>query len=254
MLTGTGIIALAVEDTYAHTLNLSPSSEKLPSTFLISGMSHPIFQKFLMLMPYPSCNMNVCYSYFPDYFATKTSHELTDLGKTAYSCAYGSEGMTFYEVMTAVPERISVFNKAMMKMESNLPILGMFDFSSLKQEYEAEPDRAFIVDIGGRRGQCLLEIRKETVTFEPPPRMILDDRPPMLDSILQELLLGTEKLPYDYYTEQPFKSTLLFLFPSFPLLQYRTISFPPIFNGFRTLNIINSLNLPQTHTYTTSGA
>lgn len=206
--------------------NLSLISEKLLSTFSTYGMSHTILQNCLMLMPHPSCNMNVCYSTFPDYFATKTSRELTDLGKTPYSCAYGSEGMTFYEVMTAVPERFSMFNKAMMKMESNLPILGMFDFSSLKQEYEAEPDRAFIVDIGGGRGQCLLEIQKETVAFDPPPRMILEDRPPVLDSIPQELLPGIEKVPYDYYTEQPVKSTLMFPFRRFPLIQYRKIPIP----------------------------
>jgi hypothetical protein len=153
--------------------------------------------------------MNLCYHSWPEYFKTKTPEELIDLRKTPYSCAYGSEGKTFYEVLTATPERFNMFNKAMMQMEKNLPLLGMFPFLSLKDEVLAEPERAFIVDIGGGRGQALLAIQQETaVAFNSGSKLILQDRPVVLDSIPQELVLGIEKMPYDFYTEQPVKSEL----------------------------------------------
>lgn len=160
--------------------------------------------------------MNIAYTTLPDYSSSHTPEEITDLKKTPYSCAYGSEGLMFYEVLTQKPEVLGMFNKAMTQMELSIPILGMFDFSPLKQQYEAELDRALIVDIGGGRGHCLLEIQKETRSFHPAPKMVLEDRPPVLSSIPQELLPGIEKLPYDYYTEQPIKSeTLLYFFFSF---------------------------------------
>jgi hypothetical protein len=151
-----------------------------------------------------------CFMSFPEYFKTKTPEELIDLRKTPYSCAYGSEGKTFYEVLTETPERLNMFNKAMMQQEASLPTLGMFPFTSLKQQVEAEPERAFVVDIGGGRGQSLLLIQKETSNgFGTGTKMILQDRPVVLDTIPQEMIPGIEKMPYDYYTPQPVKSKLL---------------------------------------------
>jgi hypothetical protein len=88
----------------------------------------------------------------PDYFKTKTPKELIDLYKTPYSCAYGKEGKTFYEVLTETPERLNMFNKAIMQQEALLPTLGMFPFASLKQQVKDKPERAFIVDISDGRG------------------------------------------------------------------------------------------------------
>lgn len=129
-----------------------------------------------------------------------------------------SEGMAFYEVVSKTPARLNMFNKAMMQMEVNLPILGMFPFSSLKQQVEAEPERTFIVDIGGGRGHCLLEVQKETSNFSSPPKMILQDRPAVLDTTPDDLVPGIEKMPYDYYTEQPVKSKYISITPPYSLL------------------------------------
>jgi len=151
--------------------------------------------------------MTGCLLRFPEYFQTKTPEELIDLRKTPYSFAYDGEGLTFYEVLARKPETLNMFQKAMMQQEQNLPTLGMFPFSSLKQEIESEPERAFIVDIGGGRGQSLLLIQKETSNgFGTSSKMILQDRPHVLDTIPQELLPNIEKMPYDFYTEQPIKS------------------------------------------------
>ena len=100
-----------------------------------------------------------------------------------------------------------MFNKAMMQQEASLPTLGMFPFSSLKKDVEAEPQRAFVVDIGGGRGQSLLLIQQETSNgFGTNSKMILQDKPYILDTVPQDLVPGIEKMPYDFYTEQPIKS------------------------------------------------
>lgn len=158
--------------------------------------------------------MRSCYFTWPEYFKTKTPAELIDLRKTPYSYAYGMEGHTFYEVLTASPERLNMFNKAMMQQEAGLPILGMFPFQKLKGDVVKEPERAFVVDIGGGRGQALLAIGKETEgVWGSGAKMILQDRKPVLDSIAPEQIPGVEKMEYDFYTEQPVKSKYFLPFP-----------------------------------------
>lgn len=152
-------------------------------------------------------NMNKSSLALPEYFKTKTGEELIDLRKTPYSFAYDGEGMTFYEVLAAEPERFNMFNRAMMMQEAHMPTLGMFPFSSLRDNVIAEPERTFVVDIAGGRGQSLVLIQQETFNaFGTSSRMILQDRPAVLDTIPQELVPGIEKMGYEFYTEQPVKS------------------------------------------------
>jgi hypothetical protein len=63
-------------------------------------------------------------------------------------------------------------------------------------------NRALIVDIGGGRGQSLLQIKEKWPGLE--GKLILEERPMVLDSLPD--LPGIEKLPHDFFTEQPVKS------------------------------------------------
>jgi hypothetical protein len=97
-----------------------------------------------------------------------------------------------------------------------LPTIGMFPFLSLEKEVKAGPERAFIVDIGGGMGQSLLLIQKDTSNgFGTCSKMVLQDRPQVLDTIPQELVPGIDKMAYDFYTEQPVKGRLLHPFRFF---------------------------------------
>ncbi|CAL3965219.1 unnamed protein product [Diplocarpon coronariae] len=194
MLTATGIISLVGEDTYAHTAK---------SKAYLSGAAKDFFSLCMDLL--------FCYLTWPTYFKTHPASDLFDLRKTPYTYVYGHEGQTFYEVLSADQDRLSTFNKAMMQQEALLPTLGMFPFASLQEQVEAEPDRAFVVDIGGGRGQSLLLIQKETgLNFGTESRMVLQDRAPVLESIPQEALPGIEKMPYDFCTEQPVKNAHIY--------------------------------------------
>lgn len=113
------------------------------------------------------------------------------------------EGKTFYEVLSANPEHLDTFDRSMSEPG---PDYGIFPFSSLKDEVEAEPDRAFVVDIGGGKGQALLHVQKETEdVFGTSARLILQDRPEVLEQIDPEQIGGIEKMSYDFHTEQPVK-------------------------------------------------
>ena len=149
----------------------------------------------------------------PEYLRTRPAQDLLDIRKTPYACVYGMEGRTFYETLSANPEHLDTFNRSMSEPG---PEYGIFPISSLKEEVEAEQDRAFVVDIGGGKGQALLHIQNETEkVFGTSAKLILQERPDVLEQIKPEELIGIETMPYDFHTEQPVKgmcatSTCLF--------------------------------------------
>jgi hypothetical protein len=76
--------------------------------------------------------------------------------------------------------------------EKVTPILDMFPFSSMKEEVEADPSRPFAVDIGGGRGQ-LLAIQQEAPNGFG-AKMILQDRPSVIDPLTPEDIPNIEKM------------------------------------------------------------
>ncbi len=102
---------------------------------------------------------------FPQYLKTHTEADLKDLKKSPYAYAKGLEGKTYYEVISADPERFEMFNQTLVQMDKALPVLGMFPFGSLKAQVEAEPDRPFLVDIGGGYGRVVTSVSVHHVTW-----------------------------------------------------------------------------------------
>lgn len=93
----------------------------------------------------------------------------------------------------------------MSQFEELVPTLGMYPFSSLKAQVEAEPDRAFIVDVGGSRGAVLMSIQEEAPAGFG-AQMVLQDRPGVLDDVPQEAIPNITKMAHDFFTPQPVKS------------------------------------------------
>ena len=139
----------------------------------------------------------------PEYLKTRPAQDFLDIRKTPYACAYGMEGRTFYETLSANPEHLDTFNRSMSEPS---PEYGIFPFSSLKEVVKAEQDHAFVVDIGGGKGQALLHIQNETEkVFGTSAKLILQERPDVLEQIKPEEIVGIEIMPYDFHTEQPVK-------------------------------------------------
>jgi len=146
----------------------------------------------------------------PEYVEAHPNHEdIIDPVKIPFSWANNVEGKGYYEAVLDYPDRLNLFNVAMTTQEAALPVLGMFPFASLRQE-EDKSDRPFIVDVGGGRGQSLVQIKHADPSIK--GRMILQDRPRVLDGIPDEELPGIEKMPYDFYTPQPIKNAVAYYF------------------------------------------
>jgi len=116
------------------------------------------------------------------------------------------EGKTYYEVISADPERFEMFNNTLVHMNDSMPVLGMFPFASLKDQVEAEPDRPFIVDIGAGYGKVLMSILQEAPNAFG-AKAILQDRPDVIDAIPQDSITGVTKMVHDFFTPQPVKSS-----------------------------------------------
>ncbi|PMD66568.1 o-methyltransferas-like protein [Hyaloscypha bicolor E] len=148
----------------------------------------------------------------PEYMATHESDSIFNPKQSPFSWGNDAEGTTFYEFLLSHPDRLKRFNVAMTTQEAALPVLGMFPFTSLL-ETDADPSRAFIVDVAGGRGQSLLQIKKEIETAGgemAKGRVILQDRKPVLDAIPDEQLPGVEKMVIDFFTPQPVKNAQIY--------------------------------------------
>ena len=141
----------------------------------------------------------------PEYFRTHKQEDLYDLKKSPYAWAVGLEGKEYYEAISSDLRVLHNFNFTMASSENVTPILGMFPWASMKEEVEADPSRAFVVDIGGGRGQLLKGIQREAPNGFG-AKMILQDRPDVLAPLTEEDIPGIEKMPYDFFTPQPVKS------------------------------------------------
>jgi hypothetical protein len=148
----------------------------------------------------------------PEYMATHESDSIFDPKQSPFSWGKDAEGTTFYEYLLSHPDMMKRFNVAMTTQEAALPVLGMFPFTSLF-ETDADPSRAFIVDVAGGRGQSLLQIKQEIEAAGGEMgkgRVILQDRKPVLDAVPDEQLPGVEKMVIDFFTPQPVKSMASF--------------------------------------------
>ncbi|KAL1977238.1 hypothetical protein VTN31DRAFT_97 [Thermomyces dupontii] len=185
ILTVTGIFDMVGPDEYAHT--------KFSRAY-IEG--HEV--DFLKLC----CDeIFVNTTRLPEYFRATSARDTTSMTDNPYAWGNGQVGKTFFEIISQDPRRIQQFNIAMSTQDNTLPVLGMYPFGEELANASDLENRALIVDIGGGRGHSLVQIRERWPELK--GRMILQDRPVVLDSIGE--LPGIEKMPHDFFTEQPVK-------------------------------------------------
>ncbi|KAF3395632.1 O-methyltransferase afvC [Talaromyces pinophilus] len=185
ILTVTGIFAMVGPDEYSHTPY---------STAYIEG--HEV--DFLKLC----CDEILTNtSRLPEYFRTVGGRDTTSMTENPFAWGNGKLGSSFFEIISQDPRRIKQFDIAMSTQDHTLPVLGMYPFGEELVDLPDLDTRALIVDIGGGRGQSLLQIKEKWPELR--GRMILQDRPMVLNSFPE--LPGIEKMPHDFFTEQPVK-------------------------------------------------
>ncbi|BDD64164.1 hypothetical protein MPDQ_000580 [Monascus purpureus] len=140
-------------------------------------------------------------SRLPEYFREVGGKDATSITSNPYSWGNGKDGQTFFQIISQDERRLKQFDIAMSTQDFVLPVLGMYPFG---EELAGLPDtdtRALLVDIGGGRGQSLIQIRQEWPNLE--GKFILQDRPMVLDSFPE--IPGVEKMAHDFFTLQPVK-------------------------------------------------
>ncbi|OBT79870.1 hypothetical protein VF21_01571 [Pseudogymnoascus sp. 05NY08] len=152
-----------------------------------------------------SMDLHKGWAALPEYFKTHAPEDLYDLKKSPIAYSVGKEGLSYYEVLNLDVTTRNIWNKAMQVADKAMPILGMFPFADLKEQVEREPERAFVVDMAGGRGQALLAIQEEC------PggfggKLILQDLPIVIDSLTPEEIPNIEPTVHDIFTPQPVKN------------------------------------------------
>lgn len=157
-----------------------------------------------------SMDLSKSFVALPEYFKSHNPEDLYDIKKSPFSFSVGKEGMSYYEVLNLDVDQRDIWNRALQQAEKNMPVLGMFPFASLEEQVKKEPERPFIVDIAGGRGQALLAIQTECPgAFG--GKLILQDLPIVIDSLKPEEVNGIEPTVYDIFTPQPVKSKFIFI-------------------------------------------
>ncbi|KFY22442.1 hypothetical protein V493_06589 [Pseudogymnoascus sp. VKM F-4281 (FW-2241)] len=197
ILTATNIFRAAAEDTYAHTKF---------SLVYIDSVATDFFTVCVDEIA-PAANR------LPEYFSAHDSAGILNPRTSPYSWHNDREGKNFYECILEWPERLQRFNIAMTTQEAALPVLGMFPFATLSTCIDtSDPERAFIVDVAGGRGQSLLQITREIKEngVAEMGRVVLEDQERVLDAIPANALPGVEKVPIDFFTPQPIKNAQIY--------------------------------------------
>jgi hypothetical protein len=193
ILTATNIFRSVAEDTYAHTKFSLVYIDDVATDFFTLCVDEVA----------PAAHR------LPEYMSTHDSAGILNPRTSPFAWHNDREGKNFYECLLEWPERLQRFNIAMTTQEAALPVLGMFPFATLPASIDtSDPERAFIVDVAGGRGQSLLQITREIEESGVTGigRAILEDRERVLDAIPADALPGVEKVPIDFFTPQPIKS------------------------------------------------
>lgn len=196
-----GIFSETAPDTYAHNALSTVYLPNVLGTMFLLSMQQTAHTT-------PS---------LPEYFSTHSPSDIFDLKKSPYVCARGGEGLTYYEYLDRDEEYRAKWSAGMQIMEKNMPVSGMFPFREMREAVEREPERAFVVDIAGGRGQALLKLQEE-IPGAFGGRLVLQDLPVVVEGLGEEEIPGIEKMVYDIFGEQPVRSESFFfpiLFPFF---------------------------------------
>lgn len=142
-------------------------------------------------------------SRFPQYFSKYGWKEPSDSKNTPFVFAEGEHDVEYFELMYRDPERVQVFGDAMENatIQGNMEATRTYPFDSLN----AKEDEVVLVDVGGGKGQALVEIIKAYPNLK--GKMVLQDLKWVVEA---GTVVGpeVEVMPYDMIkAEQPVKGT-----------------------------------------------
>lgn len=143
-------------------------------------------------------------SRFPEYAKKNGYKTPNSISDGSYQLAYNTE-LNFFQWLQANGHGMQ-FAHHMGGYRQGRPSWMDDGFFPVKENlingFDNQDGSALLVDIGGSIGHDLDEFRRKHP--DAPGRLILQDLPKVIDQI-KELDSRIERLPYDFYTEQPIK-------------------------------------------------
>lgn len=108
----------------------------------------------------------------------------------------------FYTWMDTHPVQQRAFHNFMKEQFASLPTwLDVVSFAEEFAKHPTQPDDVVFVDVGGGNGSQCAALKKSLPELK--GRVVLQDKPNVLEKALE--VEGMEKMPYDFFTEQPVK-------------------------------------------------
>jgi len=207
-----------IQRTYRVAVNHGVFIETAPDTYAHNETSRALTPKGLGAFFYIVMEFTRAWVHLPDYLKSHKPEDIFDLVKSpaVYSVRQEHLGKSYYELLEIDPdpERRETWNTNMFMVDSLMPIIGMFPFTSLKEQVEKEPERPFLVDIGAGRGQSCFAIRDDiNGAFD--AKFVLQDLPGVINTMKPEDYPGFELMTYDAFTPQPVKNAHIYFMRRF---------------------------------------
>lgn len=148
---------------------------------------------------------------FDDYLVARgqlaNAQEPNDPVHNPYTWTNKLDGTPVWAIMAQNPEKIQTFQVGMAGLDVAIPVVGHFDFSSLKStSEEQEKGRIELVDVGGGHGVCLKQILEKYPDLDA-AKCVLQDVPDIIKmaKATDALPKGLKLMEHDFRTEQPVK-------------------------------------------------
>ncbi|UNI22032.1 hypothetical protein JDV02_007959 [Purpureocillium takamizusanense] len=149
---------------------------------------------------------------FDDYLAERgqlnNAKEPDDPLFNPYTFYHKREGTPVWAIMSQDQERLRAFQMGMAGLDLAIPVVGHFDFASLRNSpCEVSNRRIQLVDVGGGRGTVLKKILDFHEDALDPAACVLQDRPEVIALSRTDNVLPSEvqRQEHDFMTEQPVK-------------------------------------------------
>lgn len=148
---------------------------------------------------------------FPEYAARTGCREPDSVDQGPYQYAFDTP-LNFFAYLQANNPLGTQFNNHMGGYRQGRPSWMDTDFFPVRERLvkgaRNDPDAVLLVDVGGNVGHDLAEFRQKHGSAV--GRVVLQDLPPVLGQI-EALDASIERMPHDFFTEQPVKGRCIAL-------------------------------------------
>ena len=136
------------------------------------------------------------------FLREKGPKEPIDQKYSPYSWKSQKEGRDIWSIMADTPERLHAFQAGLGFADSQIPLIGFYDFGKLN----TPDDRPILVDVGGGGGQSIVQILKAYPDLSPSKFVLQDLKEPIeLARTGTFLPKEVQAMEHDFWTPQPVK-------------------------------------------------